>query len=147
MLEGASAGESDVSRAKNLIAAFMLFAFAAPAAAQPAITDSKLNLRSGPGPAFGIIAVMPAGTKFDIERCGGDWCRVKAGRQVGYASKALLKTGADSYASVAPQPAPTPAVAAPQANLTGPHIWQWKNDDWRDDNWRRLQWHNRIGHR
>jgi uncharacterized protein YraI len=113
--------------------------------AEPAVTGSKLNLRSGPGPAFGIIAVIPSGTKLDVQKCGDEWCRVKLGRQVGYASAALLKTGGDSYASAAPPP--TPVQVAPQATLTGPHIWQWKNDDWRDDHWRRLEWHNRMSHR
>lgn len=123
-----------------LTAAALLLLSAVAAAADPAVVDSKLNLRAGPGPAFGIIAVVPPGTKLDVQSCGEDWCRVRFGRQNGYASKALLKIGVDSFASATPQPAAT----EPKATLIGPTIWQWRNEDWRNENWRRLDWHNRL---
>lgn len=106
------------------------------------MVGSKLNLRSGPGPAFGVIAVMPAGAKLELQKCTDEWCRVKFGGQVGYASHALLKTGAESYASAAPQAAPAPLE--PKPTLTGPHIWQWRDGNWRNEHWRRLDWHNRM---
>lgn len=127
----------------GLIAAVLLSMSAASAAADPAVVSSKLNLRSGPGPAFNVIAVMPLGTKVDVQTCGEEWCRVVLGRRIGYANRALLKTGVDSYASAAPHPAP----AEPKATLTGPTIWQWRDEDWRNEHWRRLEWHNRLNQR
>jgi uncharacterized protein YraI len=80
-----------------LTAAALLLLSAAAAVADPAVVESKLNLRLGPGPAFGIVAVIPPGTKLDVQSCGEDWCRVKFGRQNGYASKTLLKTCVYSF--------------------------------------------------
>jgi uncharacterized protein YraI len=128
------------------MAAAVLFAVVSNAAAEPAVVDRKVNLRSGPGPAFGVIALLPAGAKLDVLKCGNEWCRVRFGRQVGYASAAYLKTGGDSYASAAPAP-PRAEPPASKPTLTGPRIWQWRDDDWRDEHWRRLEWHNRLSHR
>ena len=125
-----------------LIAGVLAAVSAAHAAAEPALIESKLNLRSGPGSAFGVLAVMPAGTKLDMQKCNDEWCRVKFGAQVGYASRTFLTTGADSYASAAPHAAPAPLE--PKPTLTGPHVWQWRNDEWRNDHWRKLDWHNRM---
>jgi uncharacterized protein YraI len=115
---------------------------AASAAADPAVVDSKLNLRSGPGPAFNVIAVMPPGTKLEVQTCGEEWCRVAFGRRTGYVNKALLRSGVDSYASAAPRPTPEP-----KPTLTGPTIWQWRNEQWRNEHWRQLDWHNRLNSR
>jgi uncharacterized protein YraI len=135
-------GEFDVSHAKRVLIAAALLLSAVSAMAEPAVVESKINLRSGPGPAFGIIAVVAPGTKLDAQKCAGEWCRVQIGRQVGYASRNLLKIGADSYASAVPQ-----APAAPiesRATLTGPHVWRWNDSDWRNEHWRRPDWHNRM---
>lgn len=129
---------------QGLIAVTLVLLFAAGAAAEPAVISTKLNLRAGPGPAFGVIAVMPAGAKLDVQKCGDEWCRVKYGRQVGYASSAYIDNGANSYASAA-QPAPAPVE--PRPTLTGPRVWQWRDDDWRDDHWRDIEWRNRLNRR
>jgi uncharacterized protein YraI len=131
---------------KGPIAAALMMLSVAYAASEPAVVASKLKLRSGPGPAFGAIAVLPPGAKLDAEKCTDEWCRVKYGRQIGYVSRAFLKTGADSFASAVPAaaPAPGPAIAPVQI---GPRIWQWHNSDWRNAHWRQLDWHNRLnGH-
>jgi uncharacterized protein YraI len=124
----------------GFVAAILIVISAAHAAAQPAVAESRVNLRSGPGPAFTTIAVMPPGTKFDAEKCTDEWCRVKFGRQVGYVSRALLKTGTDSFASAVPHVAPE----EPKPTLSGARVWQWRDSDWRNDHWRRLEWHNRL---
>ncbi len=130
---------------KGFVAATLVLFSAAQSSAEPATVVSKLNLRSGPGPAFGIMAVMPPGTKLDAQKCTDEWCRVKLGRQIGYASRSLLRIGADSYASAAPQAAPAPLE--PKPTLTGPRVWQWNDSNWRNEHWRRFDWHNRMNHR
>jgi hypothetical protein len=119
----------------------MLASSVAGAAAEPAIIETKVNLRSGPGGAFDVIAVMPEGTRLDVQKCGDQWCRVKFGRQSGYASRSLLKPGEEIYASAPPpQPAPPPE---PKATLSGPYLWQWNDREQRDRVWRDIQFHNR----
>jgi uncharacterized protein YraI len=127
------------ARTKPIVVALLLMS-AAHAAAEPLVAQSKLNLRSGPGPAFATLALLPPGTKLDAQKCNDEWCRVKFGRQVGYVSRQFLKSGADSYASAAPQAEPVQT----KPTLAGPHVWRWDNSDWRDRHWRRLDWHNRM---
>jgi uncharacterized protein YraI len=143
---GALTGGTVVSHAnRNLLAVAAVaggFALsAAQAAAETAIVQSNLNLRSGPGPAFNVLVVLPAGSKVTTVKCTEEWCRVRLGRWGGYVSRNLLKFGADSYASAAPAPAP---VVEPKPTLTGVRIWQWRDSEWRDRHWRRLEWHNRL---
>ena len=123
-----------------LMTTVALIAAAGLAAADPAIVNTKLNVRSGPGQAFNVIAVVPSGSRLDVQNCGEEWCRVGFGRQTGYANRALLQTGVDSYASAAAHPAP----AEPKPTLTGPTVWQWRDQEWRDAHWRQLDWHNRM---
>ena len=102
------------------------------AAAEPATVVSKLNLRAGPGPAFGIIAVMPPGLKLDVQKCDDEWCRVKLGRQIGYASKDFLKVGA-RFLRVRRRATAAPAPLEPKPTLTGPRVWQWHDANWRNE--------------
>ena len=113
----------------------------AHAAAEPAVVQSKINLRSGPGPAFGIVAVLPPGTRLDVQKCTDDWCRVAFGRQAGYASRALLKLGSEAYAA-APPAAPHIAPAVPKPPAAEARVWQWNDNEWRDRHWRTLERHN-----
>jgi len=131
-----------VSARSDLITAAIVLLSVASAAAEPAVVGSTLNLRAGPGAAFNVIAKLPAGTRLDVQNCGEEWCRVAVGRSSGYVNRALLRIGADSYASAAPHPAPV----EPKATLTGPTIWQWRDSEWRDRHWRQLDWHNRLNH-
>jgi uncharacterized protein YraI len=123
------------------IAAAVGVLWAAQAAAEPAVVLSKINLRSGPGPAFATVAVLPPGTKLDVQKCTDDWCRVSFGRQTGYTGRALLKLGSESYAA-APHAAPADAKSA----AVEPQVWQWNDSEWRDRHWRALEWHNRPVH-
>jgi uncharacterized protein YraI len=127
---------------QNLIAVAALVVAMSSAMADPAVTDRVVKLRAGPGSSFGVIASVPPGTKLDTQNCGEAWCRVTFGRRTGYASRAYLMTGVDSYASAAPQNARASDGAKP--TLGGPHIWQWQNEQWRNDHWRQLDWHNRM---
>ncbi len=130
---------------KCLIAAAIVLLSASYAAAQPAMVGSNLNLRSGPGPAFGVIVMMPAGSKVEIQKCRAEWCRVKYGRQVGYTARDFLKVGADAFASTAAEPEPAAEPVKPR--LTGPRIWRWRDAEWRDNHWRRFGWRNRLKRR
>jgi uncharacterized protein YraI len=125
----------------SIAALAVLASSAAGAAAEPATIKTKVNLRSGPGGAFDVVAVMPEGSRLDVQKCGDEWCRVKFGHVTGYASRGLLKTGAEAYASAPPRQATTPAE--PKATLTGPHIWDWNDREQRDRVWRDIQFHNR----
>jgi uncharacterized protein YraI len=125
----------------KFLAALALLACAATAQAEPAVVASRLNLRSGPGPAFGVIVVMSPGAKVDVQKCHGTWCRVKHKRRVGYTSRAYLKFGTDAYAAVTPLPEPPPETAAP--TLEGPRIWRWRDRAWRNRHWREFGWRNR----
>jgi uncharacterized protein YraI len=127
----------------HLIAVALLLSSAAHAVAEPAVVQRKLNLRSGPGPAFATLAVLPPGARFDAQKCSGEWCHVRFGRQAGYVSREFIKTGADSFASAAPHSAPEHL----KPTLGGPHVWQWNDSAWRDRHWRRLEWHNRMNQR
>ena len=123
---------------QGLIAVGIVVLSAGPAAAEPAVVLSKLNLRSGPGAAFAIMAVLPRGTKLVVQKCTESWCRVSFGRQTGYTSRTLLKLGSESFAA-----APHVAPAEPKPASADARVWQWNDREWRDRHWRALEWHNR----
>jgi len=131
----------------GLVAAAIVVLSAASAVAEPAVVQSKLNLRAGPGPAFATLAVLPPGTKVNTTKCAEEWCRVTVGRVSGYVSRDFLKTGAEAYASAAPPPQTAPAAPPAGPIRHGVHVWQWNDSDWRNDHWRRLEWHNRMNAR
>lgn len=63
------------------------------AAAAPATVQNDLNLRSGPGPDYDVIAAMPAGSTVNVMGCQASWCRVAFGGTVGFASRGYLGLG------------------------------------------------------
>lgn len=67
---------------------------AAPAEARSAHTTADLNLRTGPGTQYQIIATMPAGSRVDIGECADGWCAVDWRGQDGFASMVGLAGGA-----------------------------------------------------
>ena len=114
------------------------------ATAEPTVIESKLNLRAGRGPAFGVIAVMPPGARIEVRRCRDDWCRVVFQRLVGYASRAYVEARAtQSYAAATPLPAPPPDDAEPEEAEEQPRIWRWTDREWRERHWRDIEFHNR----
>lgn len=69
-----------------------------PASTDIRITTEELNLRSGPGTNYSIIAVMPPGAKVTVLSISGSWARVTYAGKTGYAHTAyLVKQGV--YAS------------------------------------------------
>jgi uncharacterized protein YraI len=125
----------------SLIAAFVLLAGAGYARADSAVVESRLNLRAGPGAAFGVIAVLEPGSKVIVQKCHGTWCRVRYQRQVGYTSRVYLSFGAESYAAATPTPPVPPDAAKPK--IAGPRIWRWRDPEWRNRHWRQFGWRKR----
>jgi uncharacterized protein YraI len=85
--------------------AFILSAGAAAAA--PAVTESSVNLRAGPGTQYQVVDTIPGGTTVDVAGCTGSWCRVNFSGQVGYASRNYLQLAGG------PAPGAGVVVAAP----------------------------------
>jgi hypothetical protein len=80
-------------KSKLLTGAGLLVLSTGFALAAPAVVQSPVNLRDGPGVGFPIIAAMPAGAPVDVMGCRGGWCRVAFGRTVGFASRDFLALG------------------------------------------------------
>lgn len=65
------------------------------------VTTEELNLRSGPGIGYSIIAVMPAGAKVTVLSVSGDWARVNYQGKIGYAHTGyLVKEGTVASSTV-----------------------------------------------
>ena len=65
------------------------------------ITTEELNLRSGPGTTYSIIAVMPAGAKVTVLSVSGDWAKVTYEGKTGYAHVGyLVKEGTYAASTV-----------------------------------------------
>jgi hypothetical protein len=124
-------------KANQLLAAGVLLWSVGAASANPAMVGSNLNLRTGPGPGYRVIALMPAGVTVDVDRtdCIKGWCRVAYDRFAGYASASHL-------VPIASAPPPPPAEAAPvyawDVDET-PRIWNWEDPQSRDRQWRKRQ--------
>jgi len=63
------------------------------AAAAPAVVQNDLNLRSGPGIEYPVVAAMPSGATVDVMGCEAGWCRVGFNGTVGWASRAYMGLG------------------------------------------------------
>jgi uncharacterized protein YraI len=146
-ISGRAPGVEIMSQPKLLaIAALCILACAGIARADPAVVTSRLNLRAGPGPAFGVRVVLEPGTKVDVRKCRGKWCSVKYKRRIGYVSRLYVKFGADALASAtsASEPVAPAKVEKPiKPKMTGPRIWRWRDQKWRDRHWRQFGWRYR----
>lgn len=54
------------------------------------VTTADLNLRSGPGTQYSVIAVMPKGTSVTVLSVSGSWAKVIYGNKEGYAHTAYM---------------------------------------------------------
>ena len=52
------------------------------------IDGSGVNMRSGPGTGYGVVAVLSRGATVTLAGKSGDWYKVKRGGQTGYVSAA-----------------------------------------------------------
>lgn len=96
-------------RVKHLLLTAGLL-LASAGAANAATVTNDLNLRSGPGTGYGVVAAMPAGSFVDVVGCAGSWCRVDWRGIEGFASSSYLAGGGDVVYA-----APPPAVYAAPA--------------------------------
>jgi uncharacterized protein YraI len=72
-----------------------------------------LNLRSGPGPNFGVLTVLPGGATVNVVGCNGGWCRIAWREGFGYASSSYLDLGGGPVYA-----APPPGYYAPPPVVT-----------------------------
>lgn len=75
-------------------------------AASAAVTESAVNMRSGPGTQYDVITTLPGGARFDVSSCNGGWCQGSYRGTTGFVSASYLDLGGD---------APGPVVVAPPA--------------------------------
>jgi hypothetical protein len=91
------------------------------------VTTIDLNLRSGPGTQFNILAVLPPNTPVEVTAEQGDWLTVRAQGQAGFVHRAYVRLddqgvpdgllGAPSTASL-----PAPIDAVPLASTPAQQI-------------------------
>ena len=65
------------------------------ASAVPARVETPLNVRSGEGTQFPVIATMPAGAVVDASNCGDGWCYIS--EYGGFASASYLELSGGAY--------------------------------------------------
>jgi uncharacterized protein YraI len=65
-----------------------------PAMAAPATTNSNVNVRSGPGPSYGVVDTLRGGTRVEVGECRGSWCAISTRSTDGWVSSGFLsRTG------------------------------------------------------
>lgn len=69
------------------LAGALLYSTAALAA--PGHATGNVNMRSGPGTSYPVIAQIPAGAALDIGNCGG-WCQITYAGRSGYVSASYV---------------------------------------------------------
>jgi len=85
------------------IAALTAFALSGAAHAQVQTqSTTDLNMRSGPGPQFEVVGVIPEGGSVSLEGCveSGKWCRVTADGKQGWAYSDYLTASVGGNATV-----------------------------------------------
>lgn len=91
---------------KGGLAALMVMAMAAGAFAWEAVATTSLNVRSGPGTGYNVVAVLQRGERINVDYCRSGWCFVNKGwNQNGWASQRYLAQ-ANQWTPPRPQPQP-----------------------------------------
>lgn len=98
------------------IAAAALVISAGAAVADPAVATSSVNVRSGPGGNFKVIAKLTAGELVEVNECQAGWCFVERQGTDGWVSASYLQ--APDEFDEEEEPAPPPQKPGqPQVNL------------------------------
>src|SRR5262245_48833544 len=74
---------------------------AGAAAAATAVAQTELNMRTGPGTGYAVVATIPGGAPVEVLNCSGSWCRVVYAGREGYASRSYLGLGGATYGAYA----------------------------------------------
>ena len=84
------------------VASVIALTAAAPAFAQSAeaIAATDLNIRSGPGPQYEVLGVIPGGESAAVDGCLAEasWCKVVFDGKTGWSSSDYLAVGIDEQA-------------------------------------------------
>ena len=88
-------------RTTLLAAASALVLSAGIASAAPAITQSSVNMRAGPGTQYPVVTSLPARVAVDVAGCSGSWCQVSWNGADGYVSANYLQMAGGPGAVVA----------------------------------------------
>ena len=90
-----------------------------PASAESGFASVSLNLRAGPGTAFPVLLVIPAGARLDIVGClaAYDWCDVAWGNNRGWVAGRYLQ------ARLNRQPVPLHRRQPPVTAFDFPRYW------------------------
>jgi uncharacterized protein YraI len=78
---------------KLMMSAGLLALSTGLAAAVPAVVQTDVNLRTGPGTNYDVLTALPAGATVDVIGCQQSWCRVSYAGTSGFASRGYLGLG------------------------------------------------------
>lgn len=73
------------------IAALSSLAAVASASAYESWATSAVNVRSGPGPSYGVVGHLYAGEEVDVTACQSGWCSVESSGPSGWVSSGFLE--------------------------------------------------------
>ncbi len=85
----------------------------APATGTGYVTISSLNMRSGPGTGYSVIAVLPYGTQGNVLAQSNGWYQISTSRGTGWVLGTYFRIGS----SIAPAPAPVSGVVGARAAM------------------------------
>jgi uncharacterized protein YgiM (DUF1202 family) len=111
---------------RSTLSAAALVLSAASAAGAPASVTSTVNLRSGPGTGYEIVAKIPGMALVDANNCINGWCEVSWQGKTGFAIATALDLSGRAPGRAAVRQAPLPAPGAyldDEAVVAGPPVY------------------------
>ncbi len=75
-----------------MAAASALVLSAVAASAAPAVIQSPVNVRTGPGTQYQVVATLPGGAAVDVGGCTAGWCAINWNGGTGYVNAGYLQT-------------------------------------------------------
>ena len=114
-----------MTRAKSILgAAAFLLASGGIANAIPAIVETDLNVRAGPGTGYAVVDVLPVGINVDVIACYSGWCEVSWQGNDGFASRSYLDiVGTAAVLAPPPSVAVIPGVVVYESSYWNRPVW------------------------